>query len=343
MSTSEFDNWKIFHNKSILLYKEAISDIDLNKIYDFFWQKHILDILWIYENKRVKFIKLLKYFVLLLLCFFILFIFISDYKLILRLLSYIIAIYGAIIVIIFIKVYWWLKSSLFPEFVSKNFEWMKYSQDWLYFNESIEEINNKIGFLEKYDTIDKQEDSIKYVFKTKWWDNIEVIWKEIQTSNTYKYFWRPLFQIVSNHYYVVKIKLLDPRFLIKEKIIIKRKNFLNKLWLFWVTNYVKLENSDFMKQFDVVCKDWIEARKLLNPSMIEKIILLSKILWQNRYYFYYFYHDEIYILFSVNKWFMEISPFHNLFLNLKQYIEFYTYIKIINWLIDSLNINYYSK
>lgn len=52
--------------------------------------------------------------------------------------------------------------------------------------------------------------------------------------------------------------------------------FRNSLFNFIRSNRVKLENPDFEKRFDVSSSDQVEARYLLSPAMMERIIVLDK-------------------------------------------------------------------
>ena len=104
-------------------------------------------------------------------------------------------------------------------------------------------------------------------------------------------------------------------------------------------NRVKLENKKFEKYFDVISENQIEARRIITPKMMEKLIELkekSKLPWL----WITFYWNDIYIKFNV--WnFLEFN-----LLNTNIWNQVLAFVKQINLIIDFvnfLNIEYFSQ
>lgn len=99
-------------------------------------------------------------------------------------------------------------------------------------------------------------------------------------------------------------------------------------YLKWL-NRIKLENKEFEKFFDVYSENDIEARRLLTPKLMEKLVEFvknSKFRWLA----FNFIWNEIYIKFNVRK-FLEVS----LFWDMKEQI--YKFLYQIKLIIDFIN------
>ena len=106
---------------------------------------------------------------------------------------------------------------------------------------------------------------------------------------------------------------------------------------------VKMENIDFEKKFDVESEDEIEARKVLTPSFMYRILDFTNKVSQSRRYELYFNKNEIYIKHELTWKYLEFSPFRSTFSNLRAYIEFYLELKNISELSEDLNLFYYDN
>lgn len=128
------------------------------------------------------------------------------------------------------------KEELKNDIISKIDKNIKYSKSAEFYPWWLEELK-EMWLLSDYDRLDYQEDSILMNYDDINNNNlIEIIWKEIKTSNkdrTEK--WRVIY-ITSNHFYILKVKLNNPKYnltsdikIIKdfnEKYPIKKQLFL---------------------------------------------------------------------------------------------------------------------
>ena len=102
---------------------------------------------------------------------------------------------------------------------------------------------------------------------------------------------------------------------------------------------IELENVEFEKIFDVYSDDEIEARRLLTPKMMEKLVNFAK-KSKFKWLAFNFVEDKIYIKFDVNK-FLEISLFWK---DIKDQIrDFFYQIMLIVDFVNRLNIEYFSE
>lgn len=138
------------------------------------------------------------------------------------------------------------------------------------------------------------------------------------------------------------------------------------IWMFFVIWFiysfvrgkkrVKLENIDFEKEFDVFSDDQIEARKLLTPSFMYRLVDFVNKINHKRIYEMYFHNNYFYLKYnllrtnSLSNWrlwksnnYMEFSKWKSVFKNLEDYVEFFLEIKNITALSKDLKLFYYDK
>jgi len=102
---------------------------------------------------------------------------------------------------------------------------------------------------------------------------------------------------------------------------------------------IKLENIDFEKIFDVYSEDETEARRLLTPKMMEKLVELVKNSWQKGRALK-FVNNKIYAKFDVSE-FLEVWLFWK---SIEKGVEnFLKQIKLITDFINYLNVEYFSE
>ncbi|MFK7780459.1 MAG: DUF3137 domain-containing protein [Candidatus Gracilibacteria bacterium] len=119
---------------------------------------------------------------------------------------------------------------------------------------------------------------------------------------------------------------------------------------------IKLENIDFEKEFDVFSDDGIEARRLLTPSFMYRLVDFVNKINHKRIYEMYFHNNYFYLKYNLLRTnslsngrmlksnnYMEFSKWKNVFKNLEDYVEFYLEIKNITALSKDLKLFYYDK
>ena len=110
---------------------------------------------------------------------------------------------------------------------------------------------------------------------------------------------------------------------------------------------VKMENLDFEKRFDVFCEDPQEARELLTPSFMYRILDYIAKIDNKRVYTFYFKEDYVFIKYdikaSMKTWVMEISALKSIKNSLDDYVKFYLEVQWIKSLIEDLRLAYYDK
>lgn len=97
---------------------------------------------------------------------------------------------------------------------------------------------------------------------------------------------------------------------------------------------VEMENIDFEKQFDVFSEDQVEARMLVTPAFMSRLLDFQK--KTGKAYEFYFKGGEVYIKSDVSSSYMEFSLFRNVFDNALDYVRFYMEIKNIKGLVKDL-------
>lgn len=272
-----------------------------------------------------------------------------------------------------------IKWDILSKMVEKTKLDVEYSAKWEFFSDDLNVIANETKIIRHFDRLNFKEDGIKIENNEKWF---LITWTEFQTSKRTKdNKWRTRYT-VNNHSYILKIKFINPKFLIKSPITLfyeKSNLVLNivawiifllllfgtievwkDLWvilwiysilLLWFYFYnwnknkkrIKLENIDFEKEFDVFWEDNIEARQVLNPAFMYRIYDYVNKVNKNRKYNLYFKEDYIYIKHDIDWDFLEISFFKSLLKNLRDYVEFYIEIKNIWELATDLKLWFYDK
>ena len=119
---------------------------------------------------------------------------------------------------------------------------------------------------------------------------------------------------------------------------------------------VKLENREFEKEFDVFSEDQIEARKILTPSFMYRLVDFVNKVHKNRVYEILFVDNTFYIKLSFLKTnklrnsfsyrihnFMQFPIGENMKETVEPYVEFYLEIKNILSIVDDLKLFYYDK
>lgn len=210
--------------------KELLLDSELNEIEKFINQEKFLKDYEQYLLNRSKWSKYSKIWLIVFLCIFIFSIVISNQ----------VFFYIWLIWLIWVWIMWSIymtkinfKLSYFKDFVAKFFDWMKYWYWKEYFCESIPQLKDKTWFVSWYDRIDKQEDSIEYVYNSGGKDSIKINWFEFQTSKKHKdKEWRT-HRTVSNHYYVLKLKFLNSKYQFDNWIKIQGDMSDSLWWKVW--------------------------------------------------------------------------------------------------------------
>jgi len=184
----------------------------------------------------------------------------------------------------------------------------------------------KIWFLMPYDWIFFEEDSIKFS-----WDGFNFYWEEVETYTDKSGYDIDYYKEIVSHMYIFYVEILNHRFPIKTPVYIKlREDAI-------LYNEIQLENVTFNKLFSVTSKNEIEARRLLTPKMMEKLIELynnSKMKWWS----FTFFENKIYAKFNLNGKFLEISSVN------KEWIKnFLTEINLILDLVNYINLEYFSE
>ncbi len=114
-------------------------------------------------------------------------------------------------------------------------------------------------------------------------------------------------------------------------------NFLNKLFLSFASGLekVKLESADFENRFIVYSSDQVEARYILTPSFMERLVRLQQMTSADTSMS--FVHTKIHVAIPMNKELFEPSVFNaNDFSRLE---NFRSTIQIVYEIIDELKLN----
>lgn len=119
---------------------------------------------------------------------------------------------------------------------------------------------------------------------------------------------------------------------------------------------VKVENIEFEKEFDVYSDDQIEARKLLTPSFMYRLVDFVNKISRKRVYELYFHENYFYLKYNIMStnslvnlnlfWsnnFLEFSSIKSIDKNLEKFVEFYLEMKNITNLSKDLKLFYYDK
>jgi hypothetical protein len=99
---------------------------------------------------------------------------------------------------------------------------------------------------------------------------------------------------------------------------------------------VKLENPVFEKYFKVFSDDQVEARYLLSPSLMERMVELREKV-DNRIYFS-FLHSKIFVAVPVNKNLFEPNEFSS-GVQAGYLKEYFYYLHLITGIVEDLNLN----
>lgn len=105
---------------------------------------------------------------------------------------------------------------------------------------------------------------------------------------------------------------------------------------------LKLENIEFEKLYDSYSDDHLEARMMLTPAAMQRIVEFTSAIEKNRVYDFYFREKSLYISYSAFKTFeLEISE--SFTHEREQYVRFYLEIKNMMNLVSQLNLYYYDR
>lgn len=104
---------------------------------------------------------------------------------------------------------------------------------------------------------------------------------------------------------------------------------------------VHMENMEFEKIFDVKCEDEIEARRLLTPTFMERLVKYSQAISNKNILTLYINNNYMYIKRDIGSWYLEFSIFSNPLEEFDWFIQFYLHTKETIWLINDLNLLYY--
>ncbi len=118
----------------------------------------------------------------------------------------------------------------------------------------------------------------------------------------------------------------------KEKTIVRRYDFLD----FFSQKSIELENTDFNELFVVHADDPIEARYILTPSMMEKILLLNK-KWKGGLGFS-FINSQLTIAIPMSHNFFEISVWRKIDVK-NHWIEDWTIVSDLIKIVSDLDLN----
>jgi len=103
-------------------------------------------------------------------------------------------------------------------------------------------------------------------------------------------------------------------------------------------NRVKMENEEFEKIFDVYSENEVEARRLLTPKMMEKLVELVNKSWKKGWAFTFSW-NKIYAKFDVHKDFLEVKGVDD-----KEWMSiFLKEIELIKDLVNYINLEYFSE
>ncbi len=98
---------------------------------------------------------------------------------------------------------------------------------------------------------------------------------------------------------------------------------------------IKLEDPDFERNFVVYGTDQVEARYILSPSLMERIVALKQ---KSGGVCLSFINSQVYIAISVRENLFEPSLFSSL-LNEKRMLRYYNYLQLCAGIVDDLNLN----
>lgn len=99
---------------------------------------------------------------------------------------------------------------------------------------------------------------------------------------------------------------------------------------------IRLEDPEFEKQFSVFGTDQVDARYILSPSLMARLLELSK---KYRYFAVSFADNQIYVVFHLSKNLFEPRILRSVS-NQKQLEEYVTYIVLMVGIIDDLKLDY---
>ncbi len=216
------------------------------------------------------------------------------------------------------------------------------------------------GLLVNYEKLEPVEDFSSYDIKDSTGNTtIDLLWFEV-TTTVMQGSGKHRHEVVNNSAYMVRAEFLNPKTTIPTGILITRdkgSSFFGKLFG-GNTNKVQLENLDFEAAFDVYCADPLEARMLLTPAFMERLLNYSQKLGKNRVYEFYFQDNYFFAknnLLAMKKdasfagftamrwWYLEFSPFKSFHTNLTAYVAFVQELKYIQTLATDLKLMIYDK
>jgi len=87
---------------------------------------------------------------------------------------------------------------------------------------------------------------------------------------------------VNNNFYLFKIKILNPKKIIKKSILLLKDEYFEH------KNKINLENVEFEKEFDVYGESQIESRETLTSSFMYKILNFINKTDKKRVYEFFF-------------------------------------------------------
>ncbi|MFW6035670.1 MAG: DUF3137 domain-containing protein [Halanaerobiales bacterium] len=104
---------------------------------------------------------------------------------------------------------------------------------------------------------------------------------------------------------------------------------------------VKLENPEFEKAFKVVGTDQTEARYILTPALMEKILKLNNEIMtkEKSMISMSFINSKIYLALPLNRDLFEPSIFGKKVVKEEDIIEYYHYIKLMAGIVEDLDLN----
>lgn len=116
---------------------------------------------------------------------------------------------------------------------------------------------------------------------------------------------------------------------------------LQKLNVFQHGQLIELEDPDFEREFKVYGTDQTEARYILTPVMMEKILQLnSKILMrEQKRISLSFINSRLYLALPLNKNLFEPSIFGKEVVREQDILDYYEYIKLMTNIVDDLDLN----